>query len=57
MAIQQIKLPDGSVFNLEEWLHWPSFSVVEGAAGANVNLRAFSYVIGCRAQAIIRSRT
>lgn len=48
MAIQQIKLPDGSVFNLEEWLHWPSFSVVEGAAGSNVNLRAFSYVIGDR---------
>ena len=48
MAIQKIRLPDGQSFNLEEWLHWPSFSVVEGAAGANVNLRAFSYVVGDR---------
>jgi len=46
MAIQQIRLPDGSTYNLEEWLHWPTYSVVEGAAGANVNLRAFSYVVG-----------
>jgi hypothetical protein len=48
MAIQKIRLPNGQSFNLEEWLHWASFSVVEGAAGANVNLRAFSYVVGDR---------
>lgn len=48
MAIQKIRLPNGQSFNLEEWLHWPSFSVVECAAGSNVNLRAFSYVVGDR---------
>lgn len=48
MAIQKIRLPNGQTLNLEEWLHWPSFSVVECAAGSNVNLRAFSYVVGDR---------
>lgn len=46
MAIQRVRLPNGQSYNLEEWLHWPNFSVVEGAAGVNVNLRAFSYVVG-----------
>lgn len=46
MAINQIKLPNGDVFSIDEWLHWPLFSTIEGAAGASVNLRAFSYIIG-----------
>ncbi len=46
MAINRIRLPDGASFNIEEWLHWPLFSTLEGAAGANVDLRAFSYVVG-----------
>ncbi len=46
MAINQIKLPNGEVFKIEEWLHWPLFSTIEGAAGSSVNLRAFSYIIG-----------
>lgn len=46
MAIQRVRLPNGQSYNLEEWLHWPNYSVVEGVAAANVNLRAFSYVVG-----------
>ena len=46
MAIDTFKMPDGSVFRIEEWLHWPLFSTVEGAAGSPVDLYAFSYVNG-----------
>jgi hypothetical protein len=46
MAIQQIRIPGVGEYNIEEWLHWPEFTTVEGAAGANVNLRGFSYVVG-----------
>jgi hypothetical protein len=46
MAIKDIRLPDGSEFKIEEWLHWPLFSTFEGAANTNVNLVAFSYVVG-----------
>jgi len=46
MAIDTFKMPDGSVFRIEEWLHWPLFSTIEGAAGAQVDLYAFSYVVG-----------
>lgn len=45
MAIRNIRLGDQE-FKIEEWLHWPEFSTIEGQAGANVNLRAFSYVVG-----------
>jgi len=48
MAISDIRLPNGQSFKIEEWLHWPLFSVVEGAANTNVNLMAFSYVVGNR---------
>lgn len=48
MAINQIRLPNGESFKIEEWLHWPLFSTIEGAAGVGVNLRAFSYVVGQR---------
>lgn len=46
MAIDTFKMPDGSVFRIEEWLHWPLYSTIEGAAGAQVNLYAFSYTVG-----------
>lgn len=46
MAIRSIQLPDGSTIEIDEWLHWPTFSVIEFNAGAKVNLRAFSYVQG-----------
>jgi hypothetical protein len=46
VTIQKIKLPDGSTFNIEEWLHWPVYSTVEANAGISVNLNAFSYVVG-----------
>ncbi len=46
MAIQKIKLPNGQTFNIEEWLHWPLITTLEGVAAANVDLRGFSYVIG-----------
>lgn len=45
MAIKKIRVGDRE-FNLDEWLHWPLYSVVEVAAGVAVNLRAFSYVVG-----------
>src|SRR5882672_3386215 len=45
MAIRNIRLGDQE-FKIEEWLHWPEFSTIQGAANANVNLRAFSYVVG-----------
>lgn len=46
MTIQKIKLPNGQTFNIEEWLHWPIYSVVEAKAGVSVNMNAFSYVVG-----------
>lgn len=46
MAIRSIQLPDGRTIEIDEWLHWPTFSVIEFDAGAKVNLRAFSYVVG-----------
>lgn len=48
MAIQQIRLPDGTEVILDEWLHWPQYSTIEFAAGAVLNLSAFSYVVGGR---------
>lgn len=45
MAIKKIRVGDQE-YSLDEWLHWPLYSVVEAAAGAAVNLRAFSYVVG-----------
>jgi len=48
MAIDTFKLPNGQVFRIEEWLHWPLFSTVEGAAGAAIDLSAFSYVVGAQ---------
>lgn len=49
MAIKRVRVPEsagGGEFNLEEWLHWPLYSAVEGQAGVAVDLRAFSYVVG-----------
>lgn len=49
MAINKIRIPQeagGGEFNLAEWLHWPLYSAVEGAAATAVDLRAFSYVVG-----------
>lgn len=48
MAIQNIRLPNGETFNIEEWLHWPLYSAVEAQAGVGIDLRAFSYVVGQR---------
>lgn len=59
MAIEKIKLPDGTEVALSEWLHWPLFSTVEAEGGLNagadplglgngvsVNMLLFSYVAG-----------
>ena len=59
MAIQRIKLPDGRELAIDEWLHWPMYSTVQGEGGidadldplnlgngAKVALRLFSYVVG-----------
>ena len=46
MAIKRIKVAEGQEIVIDEWLHWPTFSTIEGAAGVNMDLRAFSYVVG-----------
>lgn len=46
MAIQELRLPDGTPLVIEEWLDWPMFSTIEGAAGSNVSLNAFGYTVG-----------
>ena len=48
MAIKTIKTPDGEEFNIDEWLHWPLYSVIESGANLAVNYRLFSYVVGQR---------
>lgn len=48
MAIKTIHLPNGEDVVIDEWLHWPQFSTIEMAAGASINLRAFTYVQGQR---------
>lgn len=46
MAIKEIVLPDGTKLVIDEWLHWPTYSVMEFAAASKVDLRAFTYVQG-----------
>ncbi len=55
MAIEKIRLADGTEINVEEWLRWPLFSSglgqgnVNGVApfvGAGGQLRLFEYVVG-----------
>jgi hypothetical protein len=46
MAINNIRLPDGTELKLDEWLHYPIFSTIEYAAFSKVNLLAFTYVTG-----------
>lgn len=46
MAIKKVHLPDGSEVIIDEWLHWPQFSVIEFGAAVALNLRAFTYVQG-----------
>lgn len=51
MAIKTIKMPDGKLVEIDEWLHWPQFSTVEFTAASSVNLRLFTYVVGQRVPA------
>lgn len=48
MAIKKIRLPDGEIVTIDEWLHWPQFSTIEFGPAQVVNLRAFTYVQGQR---------
>lgn len=48
MAIKQIRLPDSTVVEIDEWLQWPAFSTFEAAANATLDVRLFSYVVGGR---------
>jgi hypothetical protein len=48
MSIQQIRLPDGTEVVVNEWIGIPKFSTIEFGAGLDVNLRAFTYVVGNR---------
>jgi len=58
MAIEKITLPNGEVYSLNEWVHWPQFSTfeAEGAVGAatdplglgngvSVNVDMFTYQV------------
>lgn len=46
MAIQQLRLPNGEVVVIDEWISIPRFSVIEFGNDVDVNLRAFTYIIG-----------
>jgi len=46
VAIKTIRLPDGTELVIDEWLHWPTYSVMEFAAAVKLDLRAFTYVQG-----------
>lgn len=58
MAIEKITLPNGEVYEINEWIHWPQFTTLEaeggvGAAldplglgnGVSVNLDVFTYQV------------
>jgi len=45
MAIETIRLPDGSQIVLDEWISIPRYSTIE-FADVDVNMRAFTYVVG-----------
>ncbi len=51
MAIKQIRLPDSTVVEIDEWLQWPAFSTFEAAADSTLDVRLFSYVVGGRVPA------
>lgn len=51
MAIKTIKLPDGRMLEIDEWLDYPIFSTIEAAATTAIDLRAFTYVVGQRVPA------
>lgn len=46
MAVKTIRLPDGKVIKIDEWLHWPLYSTIEFAGPGSVNLRCFNYTRG-----------
>lgn len=46
MAIEKIRMPDGTEIIVDEWIAMPRYSTIEWAAGIDVNLRAFTYVVG-----------
>jgi hypothetical protein len=48
MAIKQVRLPDGTVVEFDEWLQWPAFSTFEASSDASLDIRLFSYVVGGR---------
>jgi hypothetical protein len=50
MAIEKIRLADGTEINVEEWLMWPLFSTglgqSDGTNGVGGELRLFEYIVG-----------
>lgn len=48
MSIQSIRLPDGTQVVVNEWIGIPKFSTIEFGSDVDVNLRAFTYVVGNR---------
>lgn len=48
MAIEKIRMPDGSEVIIDEWISIPRYSTIEFGDDVDVNLRAFTYVVGSR---------
>lgn len=48
MALQTIKLQDGTEITIGEWSSWPAYSAFEGSKNAGVDQRLFSYLVGER---------
>lgn len=46
MTIEKIRLLDGTVIDVEEWLSWPLYSTLIGQSTAGGSLRVFTYTVG-----------
>jgi hypothetical protein len=45
-SLNQVRLTDGTLVEISEWLHWPLYSSCDIGAADPVNVTLFSYVVG-----------
>lgn len=45
-SLNQVRLSDGTVVEVSEWLHWPLYSTADFGSADGVNVTLFSYVVG-----------
>lgn len=45
-SLNQVRLTDGTVVEISEWLHWPLYSTADFGSADAVNVTLFSYVVG-----------